>query len=211
MAFIVNIYIWKNSSFLIGFFLLVNLLVSGCAPLMVGSAATTVATTATEERTVSGIWDDSKIKTQIIWHYSKHKNDLAGRVDVVVRQGRVLLTGTVDTPQQKIKAVKLAWKVPGVREVMDEISLNKEETLSGYAQDSWVTTQVKSALLFAKDVHSSNYSIQTINGVVYLMGVAASKKELNAALYHVRRVAGVKEVVNFVQLPQKPQKKERKV
>jgi osmotically-inducible protein OsmY len=183
-----------------------DVMLSGCAPVIVGGAATTVATAATEERGIGGVWDDTKIKTQILWHYSQEAQGPSGEVDVVVRQGRVLLTGTVDQPQKKIDAVRLAWKVPGVREVVDEIKIGSDTTLSGYAKDSWITTKAKSGLLFDEEIHSVNYNVQTLDGVVYVMGVAPNEQELKRVLDRVSRVAGVKEVVNFVEVGKKREK-----
>lgn len=175
---------------------------SGCAPVILGggAATATVATSATEERGIGGFWDDTKIKTQILWHYTREANILSSQVDVVVRQGRVLLTGALEDPRLKVEAVRLAWKVPGVREVMDEISLENQETIASYTNDVWITTKVKSALFFDKEIHSANYNIQTINGVVYIMGVAPNAPELKKVLDISSRINGVKEVVNLVQV-----------
>lgn len=178
-----------------------TLILQGCAPTIIGGGAT-VATAAAEERGVSGVWDDGKIKAQIAWKLSQEGSSLFADVDVVVRQGRVLLTGTVKNPEDKVRAVNLSWKVKGVREVVDEISTTHKITLANYSKDTWITTKVKSAMLFDNDVTSVNYNVQTINGVVYLMGVAPSRKDMDAAVHKAASVSGVKEVVNHIQLKQ---------
>lgn len=174
---------------------LISVITSGCAPTIVGGGAT-VITSAAEERGVSGVYDDAKIKTQIVWKLSQAGSAKFGHVDVVVRQGKVLLTGTVKNPEDKIDAVNMAWKVKGVREVVDEISSTHQVTLSNYAKDSWITTKVKSTLLFDDKVSSINYNVQTINGVVYLMGIAPSQQDLETALNRISQISGVSEVVN---------------
>lgn len=174
----------------------------GCAPMVVGGAGALV-TTAAEERGLGGVWDDSSIKTKILWYYGKEKNGMVHQIDVVVRQGRVLLTGTVSTPQIKLAAVRLAWKVKGVVEVMDELKIGNEASFATYTTDSWITTKVKAALLFDRDVNSLNYNIQTIKGVVYLMGVAANEHDCRHAVERARRVTGVKEVVNYIEIGKK--------
>lgn len=191
----------------VSIFMCMVLSVPGCAPVIVGGAATTVASSAAEERGITGVWDDTKIKTQILWHYRQLDKGPSGDIEVVVRQGCVLLTGSVDQPEAKVEAVRLAWKVPGVREVKDEITIGKSETITSFANDSWITTKIKSTLLFDKDVHSVNYNVQTINGVVYVMGVSPNERELNKVLDRVRRVPGVKEVVNYVEVGKKDVKK----
>lgn len=174
----------------------------GCAPAIVGGAGA-VATSAAEERGIGGVWDDSAIKTKILWHYGQQKNGMIHHIDVVVRQGKVLLTGTVKSPQMKLLAVRLAWKVKGVAEVADELAVGNEESFATYTSDSWVTTKVKTALLFDEDVNSLNYNVQTIKGVVYLMGVAANETDRRHAVERARRVNGVKEVVSYIEVGKK--------
>ena len=89
-----------------------------------------------------------------------------------VYMGRVLLTGTVETAEMRAEAVKLAWTAEGVKEVINEIQLTGLAGASGFARDTWISTQLKSALLFDKQIASINYSIETVAGTVYLIGLA---------------------------------------
>jgi osmotically-inducible protein OsmY len=180
----------------------VGISLTGCAPVIIGGGAATaaVASSTTEERGFSGFWDDAKIKSNVLYHYNREANALTHQVEVVVRQGRVLITGAVSDPHLKVEAVRLAWKTPGVREVIDETTLENKETMASYTNDIWITTKVKSALLVEKNVSSANYNVQTIDGAVYLMGVAPNTQEHDKVLDVARRVNGVKEVVNFIQV-----------
>ena len=181
---------------------LISVITSGCAPTIVCGGAT-VITSAAEERGVSGVYDDAKIKTQIVWKLSQAGSAKFGHVDVVVRQGKVLLTGTVKNPEDKVDAVNMTWKVKGVKEVVDEISSTHQVTLSNYAKDGWITTKVKSVLLFDDKVSSINYNVQTINGIVYLMGIAPSQQDLDTALNRISQISGVNEVVNHATVTHK--------
>jgi osmotically-inducible protein OsmY len=198
---------YKQQHWISGALALLLILESGCVPLAVTGAGT-VGSAAAEERGIGGAWDDTAVKTKILWHYAQEKNGLSGMIDVVVRQGRALLTGTVSDPKMKVRAVQLAWKVKGVREVVDEIHFG-QESAGDYANDSWLTTKVKTALLFRKDVHSINYNVQTIKGVLYLMGVAPNEAEKKRVISTVRRIEGVKEVVSLVEVGRHPTKEEK--
>src|SRR5690606_17590191 len=114
--------------------------------------------------------------------------------------GRVLLTGKVNTPDTKVTAVRLAWQPNGVREVIDEIVVTDKDSIGDLTNDTWITTQVKSKLLFNKDVRSINYSVETVNAVVYLIGIARSQAELETATAIASTVKGVKRVISHVRL-----------
>ncbi len=130
----------------------------------------------------------------------KDVNDLLANVEVKVVEGRVLLTGNVDKPETQINAVRLTWTVAGVREVMNEIQINDKSGFWNYAQDVWISAQVRTRLLLAKDIRSVNYSVITVNQTVYLMGVAQDQPELNRATYLASVTQHVKKVTWHVRL-----------
>lgn len=182
----------------------VLMVLSGCAPVAFMGAATSVATSAGEERGLGGVLSDAEIKTKIQMQWFDHKPELVNDIDIVVRQGRVLLTGAVDKPESQIEAVRLVWKVTGVREVIDETTAGHEGGgFTQYAKDSWISTQLKSKLLVDDDIRSLNYNIQTMGGIVYLMGIAQSKQELDKVVGYARHISGVKKVTSYVDI--KPQ------
>lgn len=178
----------------------------GCVPVAVVGGASTAMTSAAEERGISGVISDTDIKTRIALKFSEHDSELFANLTIVVRQGRVLLTGTLSKPQKHIAAVRYAWEVRGVKEVMDEIKTGESESAGVAAKDTWISTQLKSKMLFGKDINSINYNIQTERGVVYVMGIAQDKTELSRVLNLIRNTSGVKKVVNYAtirtQMPQ---------
>ena len=124
--------------------------------------------------------------------------------DLQVQEGHVLLSGNVRLPEQRIEAVRLAWQAPGVREVINEIEINDTSSLSDAARDSWITTKLETTLLFDSQVSSTNYSIETVNQVVYFMGVAASQAELDRVIAHAKDISYVRRVVSYVLLADDP-------
>ncbi|MBL0318866.1 MAG: BON domain-containing protein [Alphaproteobacteria bacterium] len=178
---------------------LTMLSLNGCVPV-VGAAAATTGVFASQDRTVGNAIDDkttwAKIKDQYI--QSPDRQLLSG-VNVEVIENRVLLSGSVDTQESALKAVELAWKVTSVKEVINEIQIRKKSA-KNFAIDSWVTTQVKSKLLANENVRSINYHVETVNGVVYLFGLAKSQSELEAATKSASTVPEVKKVVSHVRI-----------
>lgn len=174
---------------------------TGCAPLLLGGAAAGGAAVAyTEERGISGFASDAEIQARINNLWFQHSLDLQSRLDMTVDQGRVLLTGKAKDAQMRLDAVRLAWQADGVKEVINEIQIDNESGILDSARDTWISTQLRGRLTFDKSIHSQNFSIDTVNGVVYLMGVAKSQAELDRAINHARSVANVQRVVNYVRV-----------
>lgn len=121
-------------------------------------------------------------------------------LDVTVTDGRVFLTGRARTADQRVEAVRLAWQPDGVREVVNEIQIDDASGLTDAATDTLITTRLRSRLLLDLDVKSGNYSIETVNQTVYIMGRARSRAELDLVLAHAREVPRVRRVVNHVRL-----------
>lgn len=189
---------WRDAkNFVFGFTLIP--LLSGCTTFAM-SGVTTAGYSMAEERTVGHIIDDSTIATQINSHFlQKDVNELFQKVSVTVTEGRVLLTGSVNKPESRVEAVRLAWKPRGVKEVINEIQVSAVNPKQ-YAQDVFISAQVKSRMVLNRDVRSINYNIETVNGVVYLIGLARGKQELEKVTDIASRVKGVRRVVSHVQV-----------
>jgi osmotically-inducible protein OsmY len=174
----------------------------GCPLAIVGglAGAGSAGYAANQERGVGGTFNDFKIKTDIqsAW---LHANPLMqGDFNVAVYEGRVLLTGNAPTPELKAEAQQLTGGVPGVRTVYNEIEVAPPETAWNMTTDAWITAQVRSDLVFNSHIRSDNYSIETVDRSVYLIGSARSQAELDSATNMARYVPGVKRVVSYVEI-----------
>ena len=180
-------------------------ILTGCVSAAIGAGA--IATSAAvQERGLKGGIDDTIIRAQINSLWLEHDADMYRLVSLSVVEGRILLTGQVRLPRMRIDAVRLAWKAKGVREVINEIKVTDEGGIISYARDSWISTQLKSKLLFDKKILSINYSIETVNSAVYLMGIAQNRQELNRVTNHARTLNYVKRVVSYVRLKTDPRR-----
>lgn len=186
--------------------LLAGLSLSGCAATIIGVGGE-AAVVAAQERTVGSAVDDAGILLKIKNHYvQRDTEDLTMNVEVKVVEGRVLLTGNVDRAETQIEAVRLAWQVDNVREVINEIQLSDKAGFLNYAQDVWISAQIRSRLLFEKYIRSINYSVITVNQVVYIMGIAQNQEELNRVTYVASTTQYVTKVVSYVQLKDDPRR-----
>jgi osmotically-inducible protein OsmY len=172
---------------------------SGCVGMAIGAGAT-VGVAAAEERGVSGASTDLAIQTDINDKWIRESLQIEKDVYLTVHEGRVLLTGTVATPEMRLKAVQLVWDVNGVREVIDEIKVGEGGGIGTYARDVLIANELRAKLLFDRNIQSINYSVETVGGVVYLMGIAQNQAELDRVTGYARNISYVQRVVSYVRL-----------
>ena len=112
---------------------------------------------------------------------------------------QMLLTGILPNEEMRATAVSLTWKAEGVTDVINEIQI-RETSLRELAKDSWITAQLKSKLTFDKKIMAINYSIETVNGNVYLIGIAQNQQELGGVIAHARNLSYVRRIISHVRV-----------
>jgi osmotically-inducible protein OsmY len=179
-------------------------LTTSCVETVVlGAAATGVV--LNQEKSVKDAKDDIVIEAKIDKEFitSGLKNP-TNKIGVTVDEQRVLLTGIVDDEKIIAKASEVAWKVKGVKEVIDEIQFNENKTafntVKDYFTDSAITAQISSKFLLDKNITSANIEAITVNKIVYLFGVAKNQKEVNAASDISAKIIGVKKVISHIRI-----------
>ena len=135
----------------------------------------------------------------------KHNKEIFNPLSLTVREGRVLVAGNLTSHQHHLDAIRLIWEVEGVKEVIDQITVSATKGDFGdYTRDSWITTQLKTRMLLEKKIASRNYNIKTVGAVVYIMGVAESKDELQRVTFLASRIKHVQRVVCSVRFRGQP-------
>ena len=171
----------------------------GCSPVGIlasGGGATMVI--AEGERSLGTVVDDATIKLNLSAKFLKSENRLFLDVNSNVTEGRVLLTGLVDTQEIRIEAVRKVWEINGVREVINEIEVGNKTTLKEYMNDLWINTQVKSLAARTIGLRSFSYNFETIKGKVYIAGITSRPEQLQAIVESTKTIKGVNEIVNYV-------------
>jgi len=176
-----------------------GLLFSGCAPAVIGVGTAAVAASSTEKGLSTSV-ADGLIFTKIQDNFLQTDASLPTGVDVTVNDGAVLLTGKVKTPEEKVLATKLTWEVRGVREVVNEIQVIDKSSIKDIAKDLAASAQLRGKLIADNSVSSLNFSIDVVNGTVYLSGVAADAEEMNRVVSHARELRFAQQVVNYITL-----------
>ena len=173
----------------------------GCSPTgMAIGASAEVGSAAMEERTFTSVVDDATLKTQIKGNFFNFSTELFVDVGVTVKEGRVFLTGSVPKPASRIEAVKIAWQSNGVRAVVNEIQVIDNSTLADAARDRWVSAALRVKITLDREIRAVNYSIDTVNKHIYLMGIARNGDELERVLAYARAIAYVRRIISHVSI-----------
>ncbi|PCI99991.1 MAG: phospholipid-binding domain-containing protein [Alphaproteobacteria bacterium] len=181
-----------------------GLFLSSCTAVGV-AVGVGIGTAVVQEGGISRAASDLRIQTEINDLWFRYNMSMFRKLDLTINQGRILITGVVQDPAHRVEAVRMAWQPKGVVHVINEIKVAKSEGLVGYAKDAWISTRLRAALIMAGEVESINYSIDTVQGSVYLMGFAQNQAELNQVIETARTIENVKQVVSYVKLVGTPE------
>ncbi|NQU62604.1 MAG: BON domain-containing protein [Rhodospirillales bacterium] len=177
---------------------LAGLSLGGCVGAVVGGGAA-VGTAAYQERGVRGVARDIATATRIRTALINAGEQYITGVGIEVYEARVLLTGMIADEGMRAEVVRLVWATEGVKDVLNEIMIGAS-SLRDFAKDAWVTTQLKSKITFDRDILAINYSIETVDGIVYLIGIAQNQAEVDRIIAHAQGINYVRKIINHVRV-----------
>ena len=189
----------KNMHYRLTVAFLCLFIISGCQTAYMTSVSKAVLINK-EERSFNNYVEDTIILAQLKNEYFSNNENIFFQVSVDVIEGRVMLTGIVEQIDERIEATKLAWGIKGVNEVINEIQISNDEGILDYADDLVMKTKINAKLLLEKNILNLNYSVEVVNGIVYLIGIAQDQKELDAVTEISKNTYGVTSVITYVRL-----------
>jgi osmotically-inducible protein OsmY len=126
------------------------------------------------------------------------KHFLAVKSKVI--DGRIFLTGKVESPEEKLQLTKSAWEIKGVRSVRNDIKIKEEFNFQRSAKDVLITSQLRTALIFNKNIRASNYQIDTYKKKIYVYGIALTSEERDLVTSEAKEILDVKDVIASILL-----------
>ncbi len=173
---------------------------SGCAPLVAGSAATGAAITS-DRRTTGTVIEDQMIESKA-YDFVGADGALAeqSHINITSYNQIVLMTGEAPTPELSKRAEEYIRRIAKVRHVYNEIVAGPPSTGVARANDSLITTKVKAKLVSIKDISATDIKVVTEANVVYLMGLV-DKATGDAVAEAVATVGGIAKVVKLFESP----------
>ena len=179
--------------------LIFYILFVGCAEVILGGASKTILVSK-EERSIGTYVDDTLIKAQLKNEYFSTNEIIFFNVDVEVNEGRVLLTGTVETSDLRVEATKKAWGIDGVTSVINELQISNNDSVLDYADDLVISTKIRAKILLDRNINNLNFNIETVNGIVYVLGIAQNQTEVDNIVEIINSVYGVKEIIDYIRI-----------
>ena len=181
-------------------FFLIFLIVSSC----VGSASKGVFGTgvsvAFDPRSLGTQIDDSIMQKNLITRLTLKEKSYFLKIKTKVLDGRIFLTGNVDDPEEKLQITKLAWETEGVRSVRNDIKIKEKFNFKRSAKDVLITSQLKTAMIFSKNIKASNYNVDTYKKKIYIYGIALTSDEKKEVIDEAKQILDVEGVVASILL-----------
>ena len=150
---------------------------------------------AYDPRTVGMQIDDSIMQKNLTARLALTEKKYLIYISTKILDGNIFLSGKVDEPEEKLKIIKMAWETKGVRSVKTAITIKGESNFRNSAKDALITTQLKTAMIFNKNIKATNYNIDTINGKIYIFGIAMTQDEKRKVIEEAKGIYSVKEVI----------------
>jgi osmotically-inducible protein OsmY len=171
-----------------------------CTTTTVVCGGVVAAASALREKSVMETVSDTVLSKKVSTSIYKIDPDVHATIGINVQEGEVLLTGVAPSEHLKSKVVQAVWKIKGVKQVYNDIDISDTPPIKNYAKDAWITSKIKTKLIANSKVRSLNYSIKTVNNVVYIFGIARSKEELETVYNIASYIPGVLRVMSYVRL-----------
>jgi osmotically-inducible protein OsmY len=187
----------KNKIIVIFF---IYLFLSGCGGVASKGIFGTGVSVAFDPRSVGTQVDDSimqkNLSTRILLVDKKYLLSIKSKV----LDGRIFLTGKVDQTEEKLKLTKMAWETSGARSVRNDIKIKEKFSFKQSAKDILITSQLRSALIFNKNIKATNYQIDTYKKKIYIYGIALTSDEKDEVIKEAKEILDVKDVVASILL-----------
>ena len=182
------------------FLLLIFLSLTAC----VGTSSTGVLGTgvsiATDPRTIGTQIDDSIMQKNLSAKIINMEAKYFLAVKPKVIDGRIFITGKVDTIEEKLKITKLAWEIKGARSVKNDLKIKEKFNFQQSAKDLLITSQLRTAIITSKKIKSANYNIDTHKKKIYIYGIAENEDERAEVINEAKQILDVEDVISSILL-----------
>ncbi len=179
--------------------ILVFLFLTSCGTSSKGLLGTGVSI-AFDPRTLGTQIDDSIMQKNLVGRLTTLNASYFIHVKAKVIDGRIFLTGKVDTPEEKLIITKKAWEIRGTRSVKNDIKVKEEFNFKRSAKDLLITSQLRTAMLINKEISSANYQIDTYKKKIYVYGIALDEDERKLVIQEAKEILDVEDVVASILL-----------
>ena len=178
--------------------ILIFVLISGCIGYSSTGVLGTGVSVAMDPRTIGTQIDDSLMQKNLRAKLILMDSGYLLKVKTKVLDGRIFITGKVDTVEEKLKITKLGWEIKGARSVKNDLKIKEKFNFKQTAKDVLITSQLKTAMITNKKIKSANYDIDTYKKIIYVYGISQDEEERAEVINEAKQVLDVEDVVTSI-------------
>ena len=175
-------------------------LLNSCVGSSTSGVFGTGVSVALDPRTLGTQIDDSIMQKNLGARLVLTNKSYLLSLNVKVLDGRIFITGKVDDPEEKLLITKAAWETKGVRSVKNDIRIKEEFNFKQSTKDLLITSQLRTALIFNKEIKATNYQIDTYKRKIYIYGIALTSKERKNVINEAKEILDVENVIASILL-----------
>ena len=182
------------------FTILIGIILSGCVGVSSQGIFGTGVSIALDPRTLGTQIDDSIMQKNLTRKMVFKNKKYLLTVKSKVLDGRIFLTGKVDNPEEKLLLTKLAWEIKGARSVRNDIKIKEGFNFKRSSKDILITSQLRTALIFNKNIKATNYQIDTYKKIIHIYGIALTSEEKDLVISEAKEILDVEDVIASIML-----------
>ena len=155
---------------------------------------------ALDPRTLGTQIDDSIMQKNLIARLALFEKKYFISISVKVLDGRIFLGGKVDEAEEKLRITKMAWETKGTRSVKSAIAIKGQTNFKITTKDILITSQLRTALIFNKEIKATNYQIDTYKKKIYIYGIALTSDERKIVINEAKEILDVEDIIASILL-----------
>ena len=176
------------------------LLVNSCT-IVVSTAGSLVGNATTSTRGFSGTIEDTYLMSKIVSKITLMKLSNFSNITVSVNNGKVLLAGNIENQEKRLELIKKVWWIDGVEEVYNELEIGPPISFSEKTEDFIFEAKIEKRLLLEPGIFTNNYSVDVVNGNVYVMGISSDIEEKTKVENFLNNMNDIKKLILLVDIP----------
>ena len=174
------------------------IILTGCVGYSSSGVLGTGVSIALDPRSFGTQIDDSIMQQNLRAKLLSSDKGYIISVKTKILDGRIFLTGKVNSIEDKLKITKLAWEIKGARSVKNDLKIKEEFNFSQSAKDLLITSQLRAALIANKKIKSINYNIDTYKKKIYIYGISQNKSERDEVTKEAKQILDVEDVITSI-------------
>ena len=179
-------------------FIGILIFISGCVGYSSTGVLGTGVSVAMDPRTIGTQIDDSLMQKNLRAKLILMDKGYLLNVKTKVLDGRIFITGKVNTVEEKLKITKLGWEIKGARSVRNDLKIKENFNFKQAAKDVLITSQLRTAMIANKKIKSANYDIDTYKKIIYVYGISQNEEERAEVINEAKKVLDVEDVVTSI-------------